>query len=555
MSALITLLNKSRRQFRNTGAIIREQSMFKVIFVLCFAIVFESGLWLLFAEGFTILDAFGGISGLIIGRLLSLFFLGLGMMLVMSGAVTTYSTMFRSDEIDFLVARPVTESDIVAYKFIETIGLASWAFFFIVIPFVGAYARQEQQSVLFTFWTLLFSLPMLVLCCGIGTILVLLFVRWFPQGRKARALLAILVAGGTVAAWLLLRGQFDASQDAQFSLRRLVPGLRLAGNSLIPSYWVSEGILSLSRGQWMRGGMLWGVLLSSALVVYVIVEWMGGRVFYDCRQRVVSAGGGRRGASRVFVVLDRVLLPLPADIRAMIMKDIRIFIRDPVQWSQALIFFGLLGMYFGNLRNFNYDVLEPHWRSLMVFLNVFSVCAVMCSLGSRFVYPQLSLEGQGFWVLGLSPTTMTRIVLTKFIVSLAALMLVSVVLVLLSSFMLRIDREATTVALALVIAVSLAVCGFSTGLGAVFLDLRQRNPAAIVSGFGGTLNLVLSLAFMLAVILPFAGLFSLRAAARISVAGFRSGMLAASLWLSVASGVSTLLPLNMGIRSLGKRDY
>ena len=40
---------------------------------------------------------------------------------------------------------------------------------------------------------------------------------------------------------------------------------------------------------------------------------------------------------------------LPRPIRLLILKDLRTFRRDPAQWSQFLIFFGLLAFYFLNI--------------------------------------------------------------------------------------------------------------------------------------------------------------------------------------------------------------
>jgi hypothetical protein len=73
-----------------------------------------------------------------------------------------------------------------------------------------------------------------------------------------------------------------------------------------------------------------------------------------------------------------------------------------------------LALYYANLRSFHYHLLPETWRNTVAFLNVFSVAAVMCSLGSRFIYPQLSLEGQGFWIIGMAPTSMTKVLVTKF---------------------------------------------------------------------------------------------------------------------------------------------
>ena len=51
------------------------------------------------------------------------------------------------------------------------------------------------------------------------------------------------------------------------------------------------------------------------------------------------------------------------------------------------------------------------------------------------------------------------------------------------------------------------VVGLSVGLGAVFPDFKSENSARIVSGFGGTLNLMISLGFILLtvtlIVIPF----------------------------------------------------
>jgi ABC-2 type transport system permease protein len=253
--------------------------------------------------------------------------------------------------------------------------------------------------------------------------------------------------------------------------------------------------------------------------------------------------------------VSRLLGFLPHDIRALVMKDIRTFFRDPVQWSQALIFFGLLGIYFTNLRSFNYHVKIEYWRNMLGFLNVFSVSAVMCSLSARFAYPQLSLEGQGFWIVGLSPTTMKRVLMTKFCAAAVSMTAIGVILVLLSCGMLNMPWIGRAVALLLISAISLAVSGLSTGLGAVFLDLRQTNPSAIVSGFGGTLNLVIGLGFMLAAILPFSLIFHLQQAMNLAAPQVRAGLLWSALWLAVITALTTAVPLWLGVRSLDRRDY
>ena len=554
MSSVSAFYRKNTAYWRNSWRLLRQQSQFKLVFILCFALVFEAGLWLLFNEGFRFLESFGGVASIITGRLFSLFFLGLGIMLVMSSTVTAYSTLFRSDEVPFLLVRPVPISHIVLQKYYETTLLASWAFFFVILPFSGAYAWHERMSPLFALWTLLLAIPFLFICSGIGMLVNMGVVRCLPRVRTLKIGISLLSICAIIWGISVTRGIVSVD-EAQLTLSGLIPGMTLSSNRLLPSTWLAEGILHMSRGEWGRGLMFSGMLLMTSLFIGMIVEWFGSATFYSAWQRIEVGSAREVRQTRVFAWGDYALRGLPNDLRAMIMKDVRSFFRDPMQWSQALVFFGLLGIYFANLRNFNYHTFGAQWQNMIAFLNVFSVSAVVCSLGSRFVYPQLSMEGQGFWILGLAPTSMKRILMCKFALALVASLAISTSLVFLSSMMLSVPPLLKAVSVAVAGCVAIAVASYSTGLGAMFIDLRQRNPAAIVGGFGGTLNLVFGLAFMLVAILPFAFVFHMYHGGY-----FDAVMLKRLMWLCggglvLLTGVSSTIVLLMGLRSLEGREY
>jgi ABC-2 type transport system permease protein len=442
---------------------------------------------------------------------------------------------------------------LVTYKFIQSILLSSWAFVFLIIPFAGAYAWHERLGPAFALWTALFSIPFLLFSGGLGSLLALVAVRWMPRNRLV---LTLAGAGAVLALALVLRQQrVELADETDFVMNRLLPGLQLAAHPLAPNNWTAEGIMSLANGQYGRGAMLWCTLVAHTLVVGLLVQWLGMATFYSSYQRVTGASDSRRRPAELLRWLDRALAFLPHDIRGMVMKDARSFLRDPLQWSQALIFFGLLAFYFASFRSFRYDRLPDLWRNLIVFLNIFSVASVTCSLASRFVFPQLSMEGHSFWILGLAPTRMGRILATKFLLSATALVAISSGLMFLATAMLHVGAGHRIVAIGVAAAVSLSVSALATGLGAVFIDLKQPNPVAVISGFGGTVNLVLSLGVMLASIMPFALVWHWETSGRLSARQFIEGNIAATLWLLVITLLGTFLPLWLGIRSLKRREY
>lgn len=553
MRELWTLLKKDARVVQNLRRLLAEQSRFKVLFILLFAGGLVVGMGVLFYEGFRFLASLGGLGLVLVYRLFYLFFFGLGALLVLSGIVTTYATVFRSEETGYLLLQPVSMSALTFYKSLQSAFYTSWAFFFVIVPFVGAFALHERLPWSFPLWILFFSVPFVLLCSAIGFLICLVGLPALPRSRLFR------VGGLVVLVLALLLGirlgaGGESGPDAFLFFNRIIPGLRWASHPLWPSWWVAEGCMALVRGQALRGCLLWGVLVSHVLVAGVLVDGVGRRFLFNNWQRVQFATSVKRRSSVLLPGLDRWLGFVPRDLRALMIKDIRTFLRDPAQWAQALFFFGLLGLYFLNLRTLRYHLLPPVWRNLITFLNIFSVCAVMASLGCRFIYPQLSLEGHGFWVVGLSPTTRGRILAAKFLNALWSMGFISVVLMAISTHMLATPAALMVTALLTALAMALVVSALSTGLGAVFLDLKQRNPAAIVSGFGGTLNLVLNLGFMLTVLPPLGLVFHLHFTAGLDPGSWPRGYGSALLWLIVMTLVFTLLPLRAGSRSLRRRE-
>ncbi|MCP3899674.1 MAG: hypothetical protein GY707_08190 [Desulfobacteraceae bacterium] len=550
MSIERALLKKIKYNFFNLGRILTKQSKLKVFFILISTIILIAGMTVMFYSGFRYFDTLSGFGSIIIDKLFTFFFLGMGVMLVFSSFITSYSTIFRSEEIPFLLVRPVGYNQITLYKFFESTLLSSWAFIFIIIPYVGAYAAYNKMSVFFAIWTLIFSVPFLIICSAIGSIFIIIFVRFIPKSKKV-ARLVILSMGLIAAVFLFINSDPNADKAMEvFDISTILPGLNLASYPMLPSFWTSEGIMALTNGQIARGGMFWLLLMLTAGCLLVLINDMGRLLFYNTWISTMEGRSNNERAPILFNWLDKIYLP--HDIKAMVKKDIRTFFRDPVQWSQVIIFFGLIGLYFINIRNFNYHNIDAMWRNMIAFLNVFCLSMVLSSLGSRFIFPQLSLEGQGFWVIGLSPTSMKRIVLTKFFSSLFAMIIISVSLILISSSMLNVQKDIQIITIVLIVAVSIAICGLSTGLGAIFIDLKQRNPAAIVSGFGGTLNLILSLGFMIVSIVPTGLILHLKIVSKITDQNAQSLLAIIGLWIVIMVFGCSVLPLIVGIRSLNK---
>jgi ABC-2 type transport system permease protein len=553
-SGLVALVWKSLRASANFSRAMRGQSPLKIFVIAVVAMTLVGGLGATFYGGFVFIASMGGAGLMIIQNLFALFFLGLGLMLVFSSAVTAYSAIFRADEMNFLVLKPLPIGHVLIHKYWEVAALSSWAFFFMVIPFISAYAIFQHLSPLFAVWTFLFAAPFVMICAAAGTIIAMIVVRWVPHGKwlwiSIGVFLAIM-AGRYVLDTIHESHQVD---ESQLVLNRLVPGMKLSSYPLWPSWWMAEGILSLARDNASRGVMMWLLLASTAALCSILVEGVGRITFYESWHRRSPVTTSSRAATSI-TGLERILGFLHHDTRAVLIKDIRVFLRDPMQWSQALIFFGLLGIYFSNLRSLRYNLKEIEWRNVIAWLNMISVSAVTCSLSARFMYPQMSLEGHSFWILGLSPMSMRRVLRAKFGLGFVALGIVGGALTAISTNMLEIGFELRIIAIMIAMAVAAAMASLSCGLGALFLDLRNRNPIAIISGFGGTLNLVLGLLFIFAAILPFSAVSHAYLTGSLTESAYRHRLELLVVWLALLTSVTVYFPLRFGHRSLAQREY
>lgn len=538
---------------------IRRQSRLKLAVVGVFAFGLPIVFYAVFLHALRFFTALSGMGFLLLRPLFSLFFLGLGGLLAFSAFAAAFPALFRSPEVEMLRAGPTRPESVLWYKWIEMALICSWAYFYIVLPFAAAYGRHEGYPARFMAATLIFSLPFVLWWTAAGLLACVGAARWLPRWRLPRATPVALALALTIAAVLLFRRARPPAADAggelaQF-LQRIAPGLRVSSHPLWPSAWFSEGVLAAARGAWGRALELWLRLAVNALMAGLAVEWAARRWLPGAWLRGADAARGVRRRIRGRRIGLRAPPGLPADVSALALKDARMFLRDPVQWAQGLFFFVLLALYFLNLRSLRYDRLNPLWRDLIAFLNLFSVASVACSFASRFVYPQLSLEGHAVWIVGLSPGGIRRAFAVKFTVAAGGLVGIAVALTALSTRMLRVGPETAGATIALAAGFALAAAGLSVGLGAVFLDLRQRNPSAIVSSFGGTLNLLLNLGLMFTGVLAVGGLFYARHALELPPAVFRRWLMLAMSLALAASLAATAIPLYLGQRSLRNRDF
>jgi len=485
---------------------VRQQSRLLTSIISFFVIGYLVLAFELFFHGMKFIAKFPGLGAVLTERLLFTLFAFLFALLLLSNLVIAYTNLFRNRETAFLLTLPVPAQTVFNWKFIETTILASWAFLFLIAPLLVAFGLVRDVPWHFYPLTVLLIALFIILPAVLGSALAIGIGRHLDRKSFQVVLLVVaLLILAFVAFWWKANPVDDDLLDKRTleALDRLLAKTRFTMFPFLPSYWLSSAVLQWAEGITTGAIFFAAVLLSHTLFFGSIAFTRFGNIFYNTASAVQSRGGGGINLtfsrtqidSRKPGLLERIVAKIPllkTDTRALAVKDLRMFWRDTTQWAQSVMFFGLLGVYIINLRNFTHQLASPFWIHAVAFLNLGACAFNLASVTTRFVFPQFSLEGQRLWLIGLAPIGLPRVVKTKYYLASGASLIVTLGLVTLSCYLLRMPWDDLVFFGAVITVMTFALNGLAVGLGVLFPNLKENNPNKIVSGFGGTLCFVLS---------------------------------------------------------------
>jgi ABC-2 type transport system permease protein len=484
------------------------RSRFRVSLVVVLTSLLWGGMFWMFRDGFDFLQTnfTSDLHAQAVGLVFGTFFAALMLMLVFSSGVILYGSLFRSREITFLLTIPARTQRVFLYKFQDAIVLSSWGFALLGSPMLLAYGVVADAP--WYYYALLapFVVAFIYIPVAVGAILCLWVVRRVPDNRLAvlGAAGAMLVAAAAWMAWSVLAGPKNNLLTPGW-FEEIVGRLQISDQRLLPSWWLSAGLLNAAAGVWRDSVLFLALMISNALFLRQMALWTAAWIYRPAYSGLRGKTPRRRRARplRIHRLLSRLGGSLPVAVRLMMVKDLRIFRRDPLQWSQFLIFLGLLMLYFLNIRRFTYDVSSIAWVNLVSFLNLAVVGLLLSTFTTRFIYPMISLEGRRFWILGLLGVRRETILWSKFLFAVLGSVIPCSSLVLISDLMLRVSLMVVVSHQLTCVVLCLGLAGIAVGLGAWLPSLREESPSRIAAGFGGTLTftLVVSTLYILVVVL------------------------------------------------------
>jgi ABC-2 type transport system permease protein len=433
---------------------------------------------------------------------LSWLFLTFLSFLAFSGVVSALSTFFLSDDLRLVFASPVSARRLFFARFARTLAQAGWMVVVFLVPVLTGIGIAKCAPWSFIAVATLTVAPFVVIPVGLGTAVTLLLVNVFPA-RRARDILMLMGLVFAMSLVILLRviqPERLLRVESMPVVTDFFATLQSPVTPLLPSFWAGEAIFAGLQGgsDWLHVAALWTT--AAALVVGLAAAFE--RWHFAGYSKSQEARKARFAEWRI---VDRAvgLLPLAPVQRQLLVKDLKVFLRDVSQWSQLLLLVALVLVYLYNFRVLDLDRI-PYMSGVIknayAFLNLGMAGFVMATVTVRFVFPAVSAEGAAFWIIRTAPISLRDFLWSKFWTGLIPVLVLTEVLTIVGNEFLGSDSFLKQVAAVSVFFMSFALVGLAAGLGARYPRFAADNPSQVAGSYGGVAFMVLAVLYVLAMI-------------------------------------------------------
>jgi ABC-2 type transport system permease protein len=489
------LASRNRARRRERGDFSRGLLFGGVGIAVC-AVLFQGSFWL---TGH--LDDYAELGDFLLRMGLSWLFLTFLSFLAFSGVVTALSTFFLAEDLRLLLVAPVATRRLFHARFLRTVVQASWMVVIFLVPVLLGIGRAKCAGPLFYVTALLTVVPFSIIPVAAGTAATLVLVNTFPakRARDILMLMGLLFAASLVVVLRFIRPEQLLRVESLPDLTDFFATLQSPITPMLPSFWAGETLFASLQGgrDLLHAGALWTTALASVVLLRAASE----RWYFSGYSRSQEAPKAR---FTKFVALDVVVkaLPLSTVRRQLLIKDLKIFLRDVGQWSQLLLLLALVLLYLYNFRVLDLSkipYMSGFLKNVYAFINLGMAGFVMATVAVRFAFPAVSAEGASFWIIQTSPITLRDFLWSKFWTAFAPVLVLTEVLTIAANEFLGVDPFLKVVTALAIVFMTFALVGLAVGLGARYPRFGADASQAAGS-YGGVMFMMQAVLYVIVMI-------------------------------------------------------
>ncbi|HTP79569.1 MAG TPA: hypothetical protein VMM57_04110 [Bacteroidota bacterium] len=437
--------------------------------------------------------------------------------------IVSYATLYKSSEVNFLLTKPVTYTNVFVLKFLDNFLYSSTTLFLVGFTVLLGYGRYFGYPWYFFVGVLLFVLVPFMFLAACLAVIVLMGIMKTASRIGFRRVMAGLFLLYFLFIFLFFRvtNPIQLVQDVnryypnvdQY-LSELSPGFL----SYLPNHWVSQFLFYVARNDLPRALPYVAILIGTSMAAFVICLLVARRFYFrswNVALQVQALGSTPYDPDRISFFDFRRGGLLPPQLDSLVKKELFTFLREPSQWIHLLVMVILTFLFVMSASNLDLHLRATEFQ-LITYLVLFAFGGFLSSsLALRFIFPLISLEGKAYWSIRSAPVEPARIYGLKLLMGFALLLVLSELVAISTNipFVRFTHHRPVLLWFGIFSAfwISLAVASMNLGLGGYFSNFSEKNPIRLASSQGATLSFLFTLVFLLVliaiVIVPLTGYF------------------------------------------------
>jgi ABC-2 type transport system permease protein len=422
-------------------------------------------------------------------------------MLLFSNLITSLSTFFLARDLDLVLSTPVPTGSFYYSRLVTTVVNSSWMVLFFSLPIFGAYGSVFGSGLSFYIWVILIVPLFLLIPAALGILITHLLVYCLPA-KRIRDLLFFIGLFAFIVIYFLFRfaqPERLVQPESFGNFVQFLAAMEMPSSPFLPSSWSADILAGTLFNRPVDQGFFYALLASYALFLPLVTSWVSGAVYLAGWSKAQESRQGRCHLAWLDRALEWIIRPFPEVSRAIMLKDIKTFVRDTTQWSQLFLLVALIVVYLYNFKVLPLDrspIPTATLKTIISFFNLALAGFVLSAVAIRFAFPAVSLEGKAFWILQTSPISLRSLLWSKFWLNFVPLLLLGELLVFLSNLMLRVPLWLMTISLITIFLMTFGISAIGVGVGALYPKFHFDSAAEIPTSFGGAVCMIFSVGFI-----------------------------------------------------------
>ncbi len=431
-------------------------------------------------------------------RLLALAFFVFFVIISVANTLVAFATVFRNKEAEFLHTLPIKPVEIFISKFLDSFLYSSALMLVLILAAVAGYAKYFGDAWVALLGIILAVIPLILSAACVGSIVLLLVLKFSKQIsiRMAVVIVTVFYAGGTYL-YVLLNNPFRLFNDVMKfypHIDRYLGALDPKPDYFAPSFWSANFFYFATTGNFAGAAVSALIVCGIAVGLFVLMVKLAERFYQDAfwiaRHKLFERKVGKLASYGLPEINKK------AREISILRRDLLLFVREPSQTFHFAVMIILIGIFLFNL--FAMRIYLPDtFIVTSAFTLIFAFNSfLIVSLGVRFVYPMLSLEGESIWLLRSSPVDLREVFYSKLLPSVILLSLIGIVLGYAAPAPFKNFRGLIPVSMLYGLIGGVIFPSVGMIFGAAFVDYKEKNPVRISSSHGASVSLLISVGIM-----------------------------------------------------------